>query len=481
MNPWMKTLERALDKEGVFSRPDLARLVPHQYYGETVAELLGQLKGYLAARSLTGKGLAVFVDGVAKQCSEAGGTTIDPLFRDALSTLGVPVDWVVLSERLGIAPPAFHASFEFVEKTREVVRTLDPSVAVVLGSGSITDVVKHALFLEKLEVPLISVPTALTVTAFTSAFSIVDYHGAKRTQLSREVAATFWLRSVLECAPPAMSRAGYGDLLARFLAYGDWYLGKALGVMDRYDELAFRLMEPFVAGIRESADGFASPIIPGPTIECIAAALAMAGIAMSVSGETTPLSGFEHVISHGLDFLHLTAGRELVFHGEQVALGCLTSARVFDWLVEQGHLSPVGWIQDPEREGLAILNSLIDRAPLPPGYGDKVEKARAEFVREYEKKARRWKEEMAHLTGFIDGWPKIRAHLAEITMRLAELEVLARRAGLPLTPGDTVPPTTEEELRWAVSFSPFVRVRMNVSDLLFWMGKSLPEFIYKPV
>ena len=67
---------------------------------------------------------------------------------------------------------------------------------------------------------------------------------------SRPVSAAFWARPFLECAPPGMSRAGFGDLLARFVAYGDWLLGYRLGVMERYDESAFRLMEPFAVGIR---------------------------------------------------------------------------------------------------------------------------------------------------------------------------------------------------------------------------------------
>ncbi|RXL92760.1 iron-containing alcohol dehydrogenase, partial [Citrobacter sp. AAK_AS5] len=83
-------------------------------------------------------------------------------------------------------------------------------------------------------------PTALTVPAVTSAFAVIDFHGAKRTLQARPVSAAFWVRPFLDCAPPRMSRAGYGDLLARFVAYGDWFLGYRLGVMARYDESAFR-------------------------------------------------------------------------------------------------------------------------------------------------------------------------------------------------------------------------------------------------
>jgi hypothetical protein len=71
----------------------------------------------------------------------------------------------------------------------------------------------------------------------------------------------------------------------------------------------------------------------------------------------------------------------------------------------------------------------------------------------------------------VDAWGDIRLELARLTMRAGELEPLLRKSGLPCRPGETDPSTTEEEFRWAVAFSPFVRVRMNLSDLLFWMDR----------
>jgi glycerol-1-phosphate dehydrogenase [NAD(P)+] len=277
-----------------------------------------------------------------------------------------------------------------------------------------------------------------------------------------------------------MSRAGYGDLLARFLAYGDWYLGKCLHVMDRYDECALDLMEPFADGIKGGAGTFQKLPLPEETLRCMSASLAMAGIAMSVSGETTPLSGFEHVISHGLDFVRHISGRELVLHGEQVALACLTSARTVDWLLGHEAIDSRGWIEDPEGDGLRALNDLIDRAPIPSSPG-KIEQARQEFIKDYTDKARRWKEELRRGSkdSFVGNWPEIKRRLEQITLRTAEIARLVASAGLPLLPGETTPPTSTEEYDWAVRFSPFVRSRMNMADLIFWMGKGLAQFAHR--
>jgi glycerol-1-phosphate dehydrogenase [NAD(P)+] len=486
MNPWLDTLTETLRTEGILSDPEKSRLVPAQYYADTLREWAGQLEDYLRARCFEKRDIALFVDGVTKGCSESWGRDVDGLFCEAIRAAGFTCELIDLSARFGIRPGDLHASHRFVEKARRVVRSLSPAVFAVLGSGSITDIVKQALFAEGREGLLISVPTALTVTAFTSCFSVIDRHGAKRTQLSREINATFWIESILERAPGRMSGAGYGDLLARFVAYGDWYLGKSLGMMERYDECALRLMDAFAAGIKENASGFSLPHLPVETIRCISASLAMAGIAMSVSGETTPLSGFEHVISHGLDFLRLTSGRELAFHGEQVALACPTNARAMDWLLGRESIDPGGWLPDPVRAGLSMLGRLIDTAPFQPSphlslaeLTDRVVRARREFIAEYEKKSARWEEEMrgGRIAAFVSEWPEIKKNLARITLRAPEIRKLMERAGLPLAPEETLPPTSSEEYRFAVRFSPFVRSRMNTADLIFWMGEDITQFI----
>jgi glycerol-1-phosphate dehydrogenase [NAD(P)+] len=306
MNRWFETLQQTLDREKIPEDPQKAPLVPILYYAESMGELRKAFCSWYRACLPANARIRVFVDGVDKKCSEGPTGQIDREFRALLSETGIPCHWTDLSADPSLPPHDIHASHACLERIRGVVREGAEDAAVVLGSGSITDLVKHALQMENITVPFVSIPTALTVTAFTSAFAVIDFHGAKRTLQSRPVSAAFWVRPFLECAPPGMSRAGFGDLLARFVAYGDWLLGYRIGVMERYDESAFRLMEPFAGGIREVADGFAGDALPQETTACTAAALAMAGISMSTAGETTPLSGFEHVISHGLDFLRLT-------------------------------------------------------------------------------------------------------------------------------------------------------------------------------
>ncbi len=474
MNRWFATLQQTLEREGIPEDREKSLLVPVQNYAESLADLREAFMRWHRSCLAAGAKVRVFVDGAAKKCSEGPTGDIDGEFRALLTGAGIPFRWIDLSETLAMSPGELHASHECLERVRGVVREGSGGAVVVLGSGSITDLVKHALQTENVPVPLVSIPTALTVTAFTSAFAIIDFHGAKRTLQSRPVSAAFWVKPFLECAPPRMSRAGYGDLLARFVAYGDWFLGYRLGVMERYDESAFRLMEPFAGGIRDAAAGFGLGRLPEDATACTAAALAMAGISMSTAGETTPLSGFEHVISHALDFLRLTAERDLVFHGEQVALGSLVSARTIDRVLSLKDLRDIDWRDGDAGQALQVLETRLAAAPLPGGAGafrEKMAAALGEFSGEYKKKAGCWAAARGRVGSFVNDWDGIRRELARLTLRAAEMEQLLKRSGLPCRPEETVPPTEPEEFRWAVTFSPFVRSRMNLADMLFWMGR----------
>jgi glycerol-1-phosphate dehydrogenase [NAD(P)+] len=426
----------------------------------------------------------VFVDGAAKRC---GSSNVDDVFRCVLEGARASAQWIDLSKMLNLAPGDIHASVDVVSQLRNTLAASDASVVCVLGSGSVTDIVKHALFENKDDRPFLVVPTALTVTAFTSAFAVLEESGAKRTRISRPVTGCLWYAEVLAQAPAAMSRAGYGDLLARFVAYGDWYLSYELGMAENYNEGAYRLMEPFAHALKSSASDFASSQQTPASVERVSAALAMAGIAMSVSGETTPLSGYEHVISHALDFLRLTSGRPLVLHGEQVALATLSSAVSFDVLMEIDQLDSSKFRFLPEQRIRKMISAFLEQSPLF-GLGEltltetdratlrvelqrSVDAACVLFTEEYLKKHAKWLAFQSQLPAFLQRWPEIRAQIRKLTLPAREMELLVAAAKLPLIPEDLNPPATAMEYRWALRFSPFVRGRMSLGDFIFWIGE----------
>ena len=479
-------LEMALVHEGVRAQTDLAKFLPVQEFCPDLNLLMNVFSTYFYAQSSKCNRVVFFTDGVFKKV-QGSALSVDVVLKAAVSESNIPQEWVNVSELLKMSALDFHASVEHLETVAGFLKNCRNSMCVVVGSGSLTDVVKHALFLHEFEMPFVVLPTALTVTAFTSSFAVLEESGAKRTRVSRPVDACFWFGPVLQAAPAAMSRAGYGDLLARFMAYADWYLSAQLGVAARYDELAYRLMEPFAVPLKNAAPGFAQPLLPLKSVEGTAAALSMAGLAMSVSGETTPLSGYEHVISHALDYLRLTSHRPLVLHGEQVALGCLSSALSLDFLLQIDEFDPKRFRTAPAEKAKVLLSQLLDSAPF---WGEQmfqltpqellarhealaVAKFTAQelFYEEYEKKHNKWLSAAQNFPDFAACWPQIKKHLRSLSMPAPEMEQLLLQSGLPLVPENLNPSTTANEYRWAVRFSPFVRARMSIGDFVYWIGE----------
>lgn len=478
-----QTLEKELgmDPAGKTERGDMTAprgdtVLPAQFYAKDYFEFKNQFVTFLENKNLNS--IFILTDGVFKKTALHSMQDITDFF---LRDLCIPLKTVHvdLSQECQEDRSHIHASEKFLNKLKNIISGIDKTrtAFVALGSGTITDLLKHAVHLTKgNNCCLISIPSALTVTAYTSSFSVIDTEGAKRTRVSKPIDATFWIEPLLQAAPLSLSRAGYGDLLARFVAYGDWYLGHQLGISERYDETAYRLMDVFSELLKTSAEDFGRMELSSAAVENISAALAMAGIAMSVSGETTPLSGYEHAISHALDFLHLTSHQNLPLHGEQVALATLSSAASFDVLLEKEtfNIRYFRYLTDLEAE--KTIQKLLQTAPLflhstPPKNLDTVlSDVLSIFKNDYCVKNQKWNASEDSFLQFQNSWKDIQTHLRSLVTPAAEIQSLLEKAKLPIFPEGTSPPTTALEYRWALRFSPFVRTRFCLADFLFWIG-----------
>src|SRR5436305_11234620 len=224
-----------------------------------------------------------------------------------------------------------HAEFEDVEG---ILWGLEPGTALIaLGSGTVTDIAKHAAYLydqrhpEPTRLVYICIPTANSVTAYAANMAVLLKDGVKRTLPSRYPTAIISDVRVLASAPKAMSLAGLGDCCARFVAYGDWYLASALGLVDFYSEVPLALLNNLDTILLEAAPGIALRSYKGEAI--VARALLLAGIAQSVVNMSAPISGTEHVTSHVLDMIAEHNQRRLALHGAQVGVATLSAARLY--------------------------------------------------------------------------------------------------------------------------------------------------------
>src|ERR671911_383508 len=214
-----------------------------------------------------------------------------------------------------------HANEEALAEAEAAVAGSD--CAVVVGSGTITDICKEATRRTGGS-PLVVVQPAASVNAFSDDVSVLLKSGTKRTVPSRWPDALLVDLATLADAPPAMNLAGFGDIISMWTAPADWYLASAVGMDDSYHPAPVEML--YRQGHELLDDAAALRRRDPRALDRLARVLTLSGITLGIAGKTAPLAGTEHLVSHLIDMDAEQSGRPAAFHGAQVAVSALPVA-----------------------------------------------------------------------------------------------------------------------------------------------------------
>jgi glycerol-1-phosphate dehydrogenase [NAD(P)+] len=368
-----------------------------------------------------------------------------------------------------IAPPdatgQVHTDFGQIEHVQSRLR---PGCSVLsVGSGTITDITKHACHRYEQasgkSIPFVVYQTANSVSAYTSNMAPTFVDGVKRTLPSRYPDALICDLETLRDAPYAMTAAGVGDLLGAAVSFADWHLAHGLGLDDTYTPLAERLMGPLDGGLIDLAPQIRERDLVAMGV--LAKLIARAGLAMSLSHATTPLSGSEHVLSHVLDMMAGAATRPLAMHGAQVALAALRMARIYQIFLQEFDPAAIRWescFPDPATMRVQIADALTTIDPAG--------RAGDECWSDYAVKLEAWRGRHSDLTAGRMDWPKIRAELVQLGWPADVLRRIMCAVGLPSAFEGLEPPVAESQARQAFLSAHWIRRRFTLGDLLFFLG-----------
>ncbi|MCC7370926.1 MAG: iron-containing alcohol dehydrogenase [Chloroflexi bacterium] len=400
---------------------------------------------------------------------QRGGASLKPLVHDLLAGAGRAVTTLTL-------PPGREgtvlADLENVERGRAAIGG-QPTTVVALGSGTVCDVAKHACFLAEREdgarTTLVLVPTAASVTAFTSSLAVLLVDGVKRTRPSRFPDVVLCDLETIAEAPAAMTRAGLGDCVARFISYGDWYLAHQLGLVDRYSETPLDLMGEDLDDVYlEHAPLVAQGTPEGLTF--LVRQVLMAGLAQSIVRISTPLSGTEHVVSHLLDMGSHAWGRQTALHGAQVGVATPLAARAYELLHER--FDPGRPRPTPPSPG--AVETLITQTfgPLDPSG-----RMAAECWRDYQRKLALWTAAGRRFDALRERWDgEVGPRLRELVRPSATIRDILRLAGHALSFEELDLPIPAEQARFALGNAHLIRERFVIGDLLWWLDLAGPAF-----
>ena len=349
---------------------------------------------------------------------------------------------------------------------REVQASLSHGCSVLsVGSGVITDIAKHGSFLYQQEtgesVPFVVYQTANSVSAYTSNMSPTFVDGVKRTLDSRYPDALICDLETLRDAPAEMTSGGIGDMLAVFVSFPDWYLAHCLGMDSTYSELAKNLVGPLDEILLEHAEGIRNGEMESVAI--LAKIIALGGLAMSLSHATTPMSGFEHVMSHVLDLQAEINHAPLTVHGSQVALATLAGTEMYHRFLSEF---------DPATVKIA------DCFPNPDGMKEKIfanfgtidpsGKAAAECWADYQQKLQKWHAHSEDFEAILNDWDSLRAELLKETRSAQVILQILEKAGAPMRWSQLEPAIDEKQAHFAFMNASLMRKRFTLGDLLIF-------------
>ncbi len=361
-----------------------------------------------------------------------------------------------------------------------VQKSLSAGCAVLsIGSGVVTDIAKHGCFLYQEEtgekIPFVVFQTANSVSAYTSNMSPTFVDGVKRTLDSRYPDALVCDLETLRDAPYEMTVGGVGDMLAVFVSFPDWYLAHRLGMDSTYSELAKNLVGPLAELLLEHAEGIRKGNLE--SVALLAKVIALGGLAMSLSHATTPMSGFEHVMSHVLDLQAEIQHQPLAVHGSQVALATLAGAEMYrDFLA---NFEPRSLNVDACYPSMDSMKTLIESsfAEIDPSG-----KAGAECWADYSQKLEKWH---AHREGFeavLADWSSVRDQLTAETCPPESVRQILEAVQAPTRWSSLNPPVKEKEARFAFLRASLMRKRLTLGDLLIflkWDREALWDRVWK--
>lgn len=224
-----------------------------------------------------------------------------------------------------------HADLETAEEVKNAVIRADYLIAC--GSGTVTDLTKYAA--HRLGVPCIAMATAPSMNGYTSGIVALTVGGLKKTLPVTPVLGMIGDTDILAQAPLAMIQAGLGDLVSKPVCNADWKLASMIRG-EHFCALPSRLIADLEAIYLPQAS--AIPSRDPKVIHALIEAIAYSGISMILAGSSAPASGGEHLISHSLDMQRGLQGEEpLDFHGTQVGVATLTTARLYEYFLQLRH------------------------------------------------------------------------------------------------------------------------------------------------
>jgi glycerol-1-phosphate dehydrogenase [NAD(P)+] len=260
-----------------------------------------------------------------------------------------------------------------------------------------------------------------------------------------------------------MTVSGAGDMLACLVSFSDWFLAYKLGLDPSYSEFQQELMASTEYVFRDHADEIRGSTIEGMSLE--SRFIAASSIGVSLLNASTPLSGYEHIISHLIDQQAEFENKPLASHGLQVVLATLLVSVTYRYFLDNFNPDDV----DPNL--CYPLPDVMKKRIYDAFTGmDPSGEAAAECWEQYEIKLNTWHENRSDFERFLKEWPENKAAIEQYLRPPHYIARLLSRLGSPLSFEELTPPVPKQTVRFSFLNAPLIRRRLTLGDLLIFTG-----------
>lgn len=306
-----------------------------------------------------------------------------------------------------------------------------------VGSGSLNDICRLASF--KSGVPFAIFATAPSMDGFAANSAPVTENYFKKSIQCHAPAVIIGDTDVLANAPAILKSAGFGDMLAKYIALVDWQIAH-ITIGEYYCPGVAAVTKQALDAVVALADDVNtdSPEAAAALME----GLVLSGLTMTLANVTRPASGAEHIVSHFWEIMKLQQRKSSDFHGRKIAVATLLISRLYHTIADSAP---------------AFGEDDTDWSEVYAAYG-------VVFRREIEDLNNPTITAQIDPQTLADNWHKIHAIIKNELPAPEVLCALMKRAGAATTIDEIdVNPALAAA---ALSFHPYMRHRVNLSRLI---------------
>ena len=330
----------------------------------------------------------------------------------------------------------------------------EPRTFLSVGSGTLTDITRFTS--HRSHNRFISLPTAPSVDGYTSLGAPLILKNFKLTIPTHAPEAIFADLKTLCEAPRPMVAAGFGDILGKLTSLADWKIGHLLWNEPYREDIEQRVRH----ALAECMENLGEICQASPHgIARLMMSLFESGQCIVDFGDSRPLSGSEHLLSHYWEIKLLQNHRPAQLHGAQVGVGTVLVSRMYERLrglaqaEAQARLQAYAW-PDPQDEIAHIQQAFGPAAP-------EVIATQQDFIYLSPQAVLDLKQRI------IQSWDEIQSIAAPVPPAARVIELLEQAGGVtsPQALG-----LSDEEISGGLSESHYMRDRFMVSKLVRMLG-----------